>query len=62
MAVPGEESTHVPKRDYGMVAQAAKALGTKVVYVHETIVQPVGSATNDAVAALPMWIFWSTLG
>ena len=45
-----------------MVAQAAKALDAKVVYVHGTIVEPVGLGTNNAVAVLPMWIFWPILG
>ena len=52
----------MPNHDYGMVAQAAKALDAKVVYVHGTIVEPVGLGTNNAVAVLPMWIFWPILG
>ena len=59
LAVPGVEITHAAKRDYGMVA---KALDAKVVYVHGTIVEPVGLGTNNAVAVLPMWIFWPILG
>jgi len=49
VALPGVEITHVPKNDIKMVAQAAKALGAKLVAVHgETIVEPVELGTNEA--------------
>ena len=49
MALPGVEITHVPKEDIDMVAEAAKAMGAKVVVVHgETVVEPVEPGTNHA--------------
>ena len=49
LALPGVEITHVPKEDIGMVAEAAKAMGAKVVVVHgETVVEPVEPGTNRA--------------
>ncbi len=54
LAVPGVEITHVPKDDIGMVAQAAKELGAKLVNVHgETIVEPVEPGTNEAAVRSP---------
>jgi len=54
LAVPGVEITHVPKEDIGMVAQAAKELGAKLVNVHgETIVEPVEPGTNEAAVRSP---------
>ena len=63
LAVPGVEIGPVFKEDIGIVAQAANELGAKLVNVHgETIVEPVEPGTNEAVAALPIWIFWPNLG